>query len=79
MIAVSAGRNSIASYLLSKGAQVNAVNSNGQSSLHYAASKDRFEVMCCSICINVMTRKGSSSDVKLLRISASIFGIRLDY
>lgn len=44
MIAVSAGRNQIVNDLLSKGAQVNAVNKTGQCSLHYAASKDRYEV-----------------------------------
>lgn len=44
MIACSAGRDEIVSYVLSCGAQVNAVNQTGQCSLHYAASKNRYKV-----------------------------------
>ncbi len=44
MIAVSCGHKDITYMLLLKGAQVNAVNSTGQCPLHYAASKDRYEV-----------------------------------
>ena len=44
MIAASAGRFQIVKDLISKEAQVNAVNSTGQTPLHYAASKDRYEV-----------------------------------
>ena len=44
MIAVSAGRSKIVNSLIQRYAQVNAVNHNGQCSLHYAASKNRFEV-----------------------------------
>lgn len=52
MIAVSAGKTDIVKYLIAKGAQVNAVNNNGQCPLHYAASKDRFEaskLICHSV------------------------------
>ena len=44
IIASSAGRTQIVRNLIGNGAQINAVNQNGQSSLHYAASKDRLEV-----------------------------------
>lgn len=44
MIAASAGRDQIVSSLIAHDAQVNAVNRTGQCSLHYAASKDRYEV-----------------------------------
>ena len=44
MIAVSAGRSDIATTLMARGAQINAVNSTGQCPLHYAASKNRFQV-----------------------------------
>lgn len=44
MIAASAGHEQVVSFLLAKGAQVNAVNNTGQCSLHYAASKDRYQV-----------------------------------
>ena len=44
MIAVSTGRADIVKKLIAKGAQVNVVNSTGQCPLHYAASKDRFDV-----------------------------------
>lgn len=44
MIAASAGRYQIILMLIRNGAQVNAVNQTGQCSLHYAASKNRYEV-----------------------------------
>ena len=44
MIAASAGRDQIVSNLIAHDAQVNAVNKTGQCSLHYAASKNRYEV-----------------------------------
>jgi len=44
MIAASAGREEIVKELVARGAQVNAVNQTGQCSLHYAASKDRYQV-----------------------------------
>ena len=44
MIAVSAGRDVIVSMLLNKDVQINAINSTGQCSLHYAASKNRYKV-----------------------------------
>ena len=44
MIAASAGKNQIVANLIAHGAQVNAVNRTGQCPLHYAASKDRYEV-----------------------------------
>ena len=44
MIATSAGRDDIVKFLVGNGAQINAVNSTGQCPLHYAASKDRYEV-----------------------------------
>ncbi|WAQ95825.1 PSD10-like protein [Mya arenaria] len=43
MIAASAGREQIVRDLVSRGAQVNAVNQTGQCALHYAASKDRYQ------------------------------------
>ncbi|VDQ04888.1 unnamed protein product [Trichobilharzia regenti] len=45
MIAVSAGRENVASYLIShENADVNVVNSTGQCCLHYCASKNRYQV-----------------------------------
>lgn len=46
MIAASAGRTEIVSILLAFGANVNAINTNGNTALHYAASKNRHEVGC---------------------------------
>ncbi|GFO12482.1 26S proteasome non-ATPase regulatory subunit 10-like [Plakobranchus ocellatus] len=43
IIASSAGGTQIVHNLIANGAQINAVNQNGQSSLHYAASKNRLE------------------------------------
>lgn len=44
MIAVSAGRDVIVSMLIACGADVNSTNEGGQTPLHYAASKNRYEV-----------------------------------
>ncbi|CAH8862939.1 unnamed protein product [Trichobilharzia szidati] len=45
MIAVSAGRENVASYLIShENADVNVVNSTGQCCLHYCASKNRYQL-----------------------------------
>uniref|UniRef100_G3TWY9 26S proteasome non-ATPase regulatory subunit 10 n=1 Tax=Loxodonta africana TaxID=9785 RepID=G3TWY9_LOXAF len=44
-VAASAGQNEIVKALLGKGAQVNAVNQNGCTPLHYAASQKRHIVM----------------------------------
>lgn len=44
MIAVSAGRDAIASMLIACGADVNSTNEGGQTPLHYAASKNRYAV-----------------------------------
>lgn len=45
MIAVSAGRPKIVNSLIHRKADINAVNNNGQCSLHYAVSKNRYEVI----------------------------------
>ncbi|VDN10056.1 unnamed protein product [Dibothriocephalus latus] len=46
MIAVSAGRDDVAEYFLkSCSANPNAINSTGQAPLHYAASKNRLNVI----------------------------------
>uniref|UniRef100_A0A2R9BR89 Uncharacterized protein n=1 Tax=Pan paniscus TaxID=9597 RepID=A0A2R9BR89_PANPA len=42
--AVCAGQNETVKALLGKGAQVNAVNQNGSTPLHHAASKNRHEI-----------------------------------
>ena len=44
MIAASAGRDVIVSLLIDSGADVNSTNEGGQTSLHYAASRNRYEV-----------------------------------
>ena len=44
MIAVSAGHQEIVEYLVSKGADMNAVNETGLSCLHYASSKNRVDI-----------------------------------
>ena len=58
MIAVSAGRDVIVSMLIARGADVNSTNEGGQTPLHYAASKNRYEVcvkghMQLVICFNI--------------------------
>ena len=45
MIAASAGRDVIVSLLIDSGADVNSTNEGGQTSLHYAASRNRYEVL----------------------------------
>lgn len=44
MIAVSAGRDAVVSMLIACGADVNSTNKGGQTPLHYAASKNRYEI-----------------------------------
>jgi len=45
IIASSAGHSEIVAYLLQlEGINVDAMNSTGQTAMHYAASKDRFQV-----------------------------------
>lgn len=44
MIAASAGRDSIVSTLIGHGADVNSTNEGGQTPLHYAASRNRYQV-----------------------------------
>lgn len=58
MIAVSAGRDAIASMLIACGADVNSTNEGGQTPLHYAASKNRYAVcmkghMQLIMCFNI--------------------------
>lgn len=43
-IAASAGRDEVVKALIDKGAPINAVNQNGCTPLHYAASKNKQEV-----------------------------------
>lgn len=45
MIASSVGAVEVVRYLISKEADVNQQNCNGQSPLHYAASKQHMEVI----------------------------------
>lgn len=44
MIAASAGRDAIVSMLIGHGADINCSNEGGQTALHYAASRNRYEV-----------------------------------
>lgn len=44
MIATSAGRDAIVSMLIGHGADINSSNEGGQTALHYAASRNRYEV-----------------------------------
>jgi len=45
IIASSAGHSEIVAYLLElSGVNIDAVNSTGQTAMHYAASKDRLQV-----------------------------------
>ena len=44
MISVSAGMTEVVRLLIGYSADVNVTNKTGQSSLHYAASKNRLEV-----------------------------------
>lgn len=44
MIAASAGHLEMVEALISRGAEVTAQNTNGQTSLHYAASRDRLDI-----------------------------------
>ena len=53
IIASSAGHTDIVTYLLQlNSVDVNAVNSTGQTALHYAASKDRLQVACLFHCMS---------------------------
>ena len=47
IIAASAGKTQVVRILLAKGADINAVNSDGHSALQYAASKNHTEVNAC--------------------------------
>lgn len=47
MIASSAGHLEIVKVLLAAGADVNMTNDNGQSPLHYAASRNREDIAKC--------------------------------
>lgn len=54
MIAASAGRDVIVSLLIDSGADVNITNEGDQTSLHYAASRNRYEVAtnkCYVFCV----------------------------
>ena len=55
MIAASAGRDSIVSMLIGHGASVNSSNEGGQTPLHYAASRNRYEVNINTFYIEQLT------------------------
>ena len=57
MIAASAGRDAIVFMLISLGADVNSTNEGGQTPLHYAASRNRYEVMHALIQWQQLTTK----------------------
>lgn len=58
MIAVSVGSDKIVDILLSHSnvISIDAVNSTGQCSLHYAASKDRYEVSKIIFCFTLCSK-----------------------
>lgn len=58
MIAVSAGHLSLIQLLIDRGASVNHSNVNGQTCLHYAASKGRLDVM------DLLIKNGSQINTK---------------
>ncbi|VDO62641.1 unnamed protein product [Schistosoma margrebowiei] len=59
MIAISAGRGNVASYLIEQEhADVNVINSTGQCCLHYCASKNRLQL------VKQLLNAGAKPDVK---------------
>lgn len=58
MIAVSAGHREIVELLIGKNADVNLTNNNGQTPLHYAASKNHFEIA------QALIKKGASINTR---------------
>ena len=78
MIAASAGRDVIVSLLIDSGADVNITNEGGQTSLHYAASRNRYEVavnykqMLCLLCVRYLF--GIERNLKyLVRLQSCFF------
>lgn len=56
MIAISAGRGNVASYLIEQEhADVNVINSTGQCCLHYCASKNRLQVSIFPYILDIFT------------------------
>ena len=62
----AAGQYDVVNELLHSGANVNATNEKGQTSLHYAASKGNVPVSCCSLEIPGK----NSSNVRLVDCSS---------
>lgn len=80
MIAASAGRDVIVSLLIDSGADVNSTNEGGQTSMHYAASRNRYEVavnykhiqMLCLLCVRYLF--GIQHNIKcLVRLQSCFF------
>ncbi|GIZ00743.1 hypothetical protein CEXT_399631 [Caerostris extrusa] len=90
MIAASVGCAEIVSALISRGADVNAINETGQTSLHYVASKNREEIVRILLAnhanINAADNMGSTplhraaskGNIKILKIFLEDYSNQLD-